>query len=70
MRLSKSILMMGFAAGIVVVPALAHAQAITRGRAIVDHPKRAASAQQCRIVNVPVRQPNGTVMMQPRQICG
>lgn len=70
MRLSKAILMTSFAAAVVVVPALAHAQAITRGRAIVDRPKQAAPAQQCRVINVPVTQPNGSVVMQPRQICG
>jgi hypothetical protein len=70
MRLSKAMLMIGFVAAVIVVPALAHAQAITRGRAIVDRPKRAAPTQQCRIINVPVTQPNGSVVMQPRQICG
>lgn len=70
MRLWKTILMFGFAGAIIALPAIAHAQTITRGRAIVDRPKKAAPTQQCRVINVPVTQPNGSVVMQPRQICG
>ncbi|MCW5683231.1 MAG: hypothetical protein KIT85_02460 [Pseudolabrys sp.] len=58
------------AVGAVALPTLASAQAITRGRAIVDRPKKAAPAQQCRVINVPVTQANGSVVMQPRQVCG
>lgn len=70
MRLSSTMLMMCFAAAVVVAPTLAQAQAITRGRAIVDRPKRMVPTQQCRVINVPVTQPNGSVVMQPRRICG
>ena len=70
MRLSRTIPMLGLAAVVIALPAIAQAQAITRGRAIVDRPKKAAPTQQCRVINVPVTQPNGSVVMQPRQVCG